>query len=267
MNSFEATAENASRLLMKAVNPRTSPYSDKEYARLLRLYADEGDFQELVKGIATGLGLRILFASDYGMVLGVSDMDSRFALRLGDLNRHFQNEDKGAIMLVMLVVTVAFFPTAEALEDEDYGRGEFLRPEQLVELIAQYLHEAQERSQAEESKREDVEGLESGEGYVSALDDLFAPSWRYLESLPLKKPEELRASKGSREGLVRHVLNFYQEHNLVEIHEVEGGLRVTATERFRHQARELFGHELFQYVMDLKQQRSEATAKQGGGER
>lgn len=231
----EWTSEDAARLIATALNPKASPITNNDYASLLRLMNDEPEFRRHVNEIATGLGLRIYYADDYGCVLGVTDKESRFALKLGNLRESFANEDTAALVIVMTVVIVAFFPTAEALEDEEYGQGEFITLHQLVNLLNQYLFEASKHAEDEEPNA------------------MLAKGWRYLNELPAKKPNEQRSSKKSREGLLRHVLNFFSEHGFVTITEEDEQLRVFFTKRLRVQARDLLGNHLFIYLLELRE--------------
>ncbi|WP_419783486.1 DUF6063 family protein [Maridesulfovibrio sp.] len=231
------SAGDAARLIGIALNPKASPLQNRDYADLLQLMSDEPEFRQLVDEVALGLGLRVYYADDYGCVLGVVDKSSRFALKLGDLREHFTTEDTAALMILMTVVIVAFFPSIEALEDDDYRNNEFINMDGLVNILNQYLADAAKRSEGED------EGPEQ----------MLAKGWRYLEKLPPRKPDMQRVNKGSREGLLHHVLNFFQEHAFVTMREEEEQLRVTPTKRLRIQARELLGNHLFTYLFEMRE--------------
>ena len=228
------TAKDAATLIGIALNPKASPMQNKDYADLLRLMSDEPEFRKLVDQIAGGLGLRVYYADDYGCVLGVTDKDSRFALKLGDLREHFGGVDTGALIILMTVVIVAFFPTVEALDDDDYRNNEFISLDGIVDILNQYLTDASNRSESLDEEP----------------DMMLAKGWRYLEKLPPTQPEIQRMNKGSREGLLRYVLHFFQEHDFVVIHEEEHQIRATPKKRLRIQARQLFGNRLFSYLFD-----------------
>lgn len=234
----EWTPEEAARVISIALNPKASPMQNtvqgKEYERLLHLMRDEPEFRRLVENIARGLGLRICHADDYGCVLGITDKDSRFALKLGDLREHFAGEDTAALIIVMTVVIVAFFPSIESLEDEDFRNNEFITLNGLVDILNHYLADAAARSGAEDE----------------APDQMLAKGRRYLDKLPVRRPDEQRVNKRSREGLLRHVLNFYLEHDFVTVRDEEEQVRITPKKRMRIQARELLGNRLFTYLME-----------------
>ncbi len=245
------TTRDAARVISIALNPKASPMQNRDYARLLRLMSDEPEFRQLVKDIADGLGLRIYYADDYACVLGIRDRDSRYALKLGDLREHFGGEDTAALIILMTVVIVAFFPSVESLEDEDFLNNEFIPLGGLVDILNQYLAAAAARAGTED------EGPEQ----------MLARGWRYLDRLPVRKPDEQRINKKSREGLLRHVLNFYQEHDFVTLREEEDQLRITPKKRMRIHARELLGNQLFTYLMELgeKTESPDATPETEGG--
>lgn|GEM_PF-6245880 len=251
MSTLECTVENAATLIAKALNPKASPTRDVEYEQLLKLYVNDHEFKGLAENIARGFGLRIYEGSEYGMVLGLFNKESPFAFKLTELSRHFQNEDSGAIIIVMIVVVIAFFPTDESLEDEDYGLGEFIRIDQLVDLLGEFLQQAKDRDRGEDME----------------VDEMLTKSWRVIDQLPIKKPNEQRAVKGSREGLIRHVVKFFEEHGFVEVHgqEVEE-TRITITQRFRVQASELLSNRLFEYMLTLRDQRDRRGVQVDGAE-
>lgn len=243
------TAKDAARVISMALNPKASPMQNMEYARLLRLMGNEPEFRQLVKEVAEGLGLRIYHFDDSGCVLGVWGKESRFALKLGDLREHFGGEDTAALLILMTVVIVAFFPSRESLEDEDFRNNEFITLNDLVNILNHYLASAAARSETEDEVPE----------------QMLARGWRYLDKLPVRKPDELRMSKKSREGLLRHVLNFYSEHDFVAVHEEEEQLRITPKKRMRIHVRTLLdsNNELFSYLMDLGQSAPEPPKNTG----
>jgi hypothetical protein len=239
----EWTTEDAARLIGIALNPKASPMQNREYERLLHLMSDEPEFRRLVEDVARGLGLRIYHADDYGCVLGITDKDSRFAIKLGDLREHFAGEDTAALIILMTVVIVAFFPSIESLEGEDFRNNEFITLNNLVDILNHYLADAAARS-----------GVEDEEP-----DQMLAKGRRYLEKLPVRKPDELRISKRSREGLLRRVLNFYLEHDFVTVREEEEQVRITPKKRLRIQARELLGNRLFTYLLETGMQAGDSA--------
>lgn len=239
----DSTIENASVLIEKALNPKNTSMRDAEYAALLRLYQEDMDFKAMVDDDAKGRKLEIYRANDYGMVLGLANAESNYALRLGSLNRHFQGEDTGLVLIAMLVVAVAFFPSAEALEDEEYGLGEFIRLDQLMSLLGQYIQDARKRNQSN--------------NVMDRVEPMFTQCWRKLESLPPTLPgtssdAKSRPNKGSHEGLLRHALAFYERSGFVQLVESEDSVRITATQRFRVQASVLFGHIIYNYFIELQ---------------
>jgi hypothetical protein len=144
----------------------------------------------------------------------------------------------------MTVVIVAFFPTIESLEDEGFRSNEFISLDGMVDILNQYIAAAAARSGAED------EGPQP----------MLAKAWRYLDKLPIRKPDEQRMSKKSREGLLRHVLKFYELHDFVATRNEEEQLRITAKKRMRIQARELIGNELFIYLTELGGKTPETSA-------
>lgn len=231
METLSATPRNASRLILKALMPRPNPHRDDEYRELLRLYAGNYDFRELTKEIAYGFGLKIIYGTQFGLILGATGTDSRCAVKLTDINPYFSEVEKGVILITMIIMTIAFFPTAQDLEDIDFAP----KPREISDVLY-VLNRYIERFNLDQN--DDPE----------STDDILKPGWRVLAKLP-EDDEAQSKKKDTRAGLLRIVKKFLVKHGFIEV-DINGDVEMmNATKRFQYHARELLVHDMFEWLI------------------
>lgn len=234
METLSATPRNASRLILKALMPRPNPHRDEEYRELLRLYAGNYDFRELTTEIAYGFGLKIIYGTQSGLILGAMGTDSRCAVKLTDINQYFSEVDKGVILISMIIMTIAFFPTAQDLEDIDFAP----KPLEISDVLY-VLNRYVERFNLDQD--EDPESTK----------DILKPGWRALAKLP-EDDEAQSKKKDTRAGLLRIVKNFLLKYGFIEV-DTNGEVEMmNATKRFQYHARELLFHDIFEWLITHK---------------
>lgn len=225
------SSREASCLIYKALSVHNSPASDAEYRELLARYRADKEFAEQVHGVAAGLQLTILDVSERGLVIAPNGKESRFAIRLSDMRKSMNEDQKVALVLAHLAIGAVFFPTTDFLEDE--GRTPF--PATLGQMRDKLTGVTQRLSEAADSDDYPTEELR--------------PGWSLLKSLPTAIPEAERASLSSVEGIVRLVLNRMLEYGLVrkeDKDDIDEKATFTPTHQLRVQLRELTLPRLFQ---------------------
>jgi len=132
MNELANNAYSAGILLRLALNPKATPYQDKEYANLLHELNTNPSFRIIFENLAEGLELEILDYGNHGVVLAGKEK-SPFAYRMVDYRGKLSVEDRVCHGLVQLAIACYCYPTVEALDQDD----EVLRPrfstDQVVE--------------------------------------------------------------------------------------------------------------------------------------
>jgi hypothetical protein len=232
----KATANNAARLISKALAPRPNPTRDEDYRELLRLYADDYEFKNVVDGVALGLELKILYGTSHGMVLGTLGKDSRCGVRLTDINTYFGNTDKAALIICFSIMTIAFYPTAQDLDDQDFNP----QP-QLISDIVYVLNGFIERFSMDR------------EGDPESEQEFLSPGWRFLSILPDSPDGKKKGGKSSKAGLLYSVAKFLETYGYLEIDEREDGPTLNATLRYKIHAKELMFSEIFMWLVENKE--------------
>ncbi|WP_028570898.1 hypothetical protein [Desulfonatronum lacustre] len=230
---YDPTAGNAARLIHKALAPRPNPHRDDVYRGLLKLYAENTDFQLLVNNIAYGFELKVLYGTSYGLVLGAMSKDSRCSVRLTEINNYFSEVDKAALVICFAVVTMAFFPTAHDLEDPDFTP----KPHLLDDILFHLKGFIDRFANKEKSDPESV-------------DKIMKPGWRFLAELPDGEPDSKSGSKFTKSGLLQIVARFLRNYGFLEVDEEDGLVIYNATQRYKIHARELLFSEIFLWILD-----------------
>jgi hypothetical protein len=219
-------AYHAARLVAFGMRLKLRPAHDSEYENLVRRWYAEPPFRDTVVSIAEAFGMRVLAVdSVQGLVLGAQS-GSLFAQSLTSIRNQFKREDANALALVMIGMVAVLYPTAADLEFEE----ESLRQANLSDMRETIVAICRRLEMA--AKAGDAETAELG------------PGWRHLLSIPeLNDAKGVKAGKdrarpSSVEGLIRMVLNLWEENALVQIRETDAQVRVTAMPRLRLQIAE-----------------------------
>ncbi len=106
----------ASVLIGAGLQRRVRPTDGSEYAALLDRYRTDPDFQELVETVASGLGLEILGAPRFGLVLA-PEPGGPFAMRLGDFREGMTVEERMVAGLILLGLAAYAYPNEVDLDD------------------------------------------------------------------------------------------------------------------------------------------------------
>lgn len=233
--STDGRAFKASRLLYKALQTGKSPKLDLEYRDLLATFRAEPDFQKLCSEIANGLELQILDVTERGIVIAPSNPNSRFAYGLSDIKTGMSDPEKCALVLAHVAIAAVFFPTTEALDNE-----EFVPAPQSIAKFRDALYQL-------------AKHLES-----ATITDEFAlehlrPGWDMIARSTMGIPGKSRASVASIEGIVKLAVNSLRQGGLLKDHlgsEDEVHKTYTPTFRFRTQLRDFALGNLYELVRE-----------------
>ncbi|MFZ5477570.1 MAG: hypothetical protein ACOZNI_12410 [Myxococcota bacterium] len=236
MISQGSVGEDAGRLITCALTPRARPAAMPAYAELMRRYREDAAFRVLVDGVARGLGLQILDASEHGLVLGAT-ADSVFGLKLADYRQTLTAEDRVVHGMIQLAIAAWCYPTAAALDDPEG----VVVPVSVHEVV-QYLREV-----CEQLARRAEQDPEIG---TPELRD----AWRaILERAETRGTPDHRRTAGTLNGMVEHALERLAERGLLRREGDANGGTWRALRAYRVQVRELGAHVAFQLVRQAGQ--------------
>jgi hypothetical protein len=204
-------AYDAGRLLgfaLRSQNPMTS----KEYAELLRRYDEDSTLRIGVDGICDGLGMRILYAGQFGLIVTPSDA-SPFRMTADNYKSGMAPEERILNGLIQVAIAAYSFPRAETLAQDHDVQPAPLTAQKLAEYLRGFA-EAEQRRAADASP----DHVESEERRV----------WRQVLALALtKETASGRESSRSLTGMCRYGLEYLAGQGLMRlVDEVEVLTRV-----------------------------------------
>ncbi len=226
-------AQKAVLLLNKGLSPRASALQgDVDYRQLLAHWHANPEFRQLVNDLAPMLGVRVIDALDFAIVLAPSGADSVFAATLTDLRQDLGEMRRGALALVHIAIAATFFPTSAALTgaQDDFAEVS-ATPARVAAVLRGHC------GHLEAKAGDDPDLAEAG----------LAEAWRELARLPEASPDgSQRAGLRSLAGMVKLVLNQLEGHGMVQTLDTAEGETYIPTPRYRLQVRELAANELFE---------------------
>lgn len=215
-------------LLRWALTPRSRPSQSTEYRGLVARLQQDAAFAHRFDALVDGLGLFVLAADDYGVVLGCRD-ESPFAIRLGDFRTAMRADDRVVYGLVVLALGAWCFPRAVELDAFGEGARRVSVPEltrYLVELAEQLEGKVEEDSEADHPE--------------------LRSAWRLvLEGAHEKATADGRRTATTLAGKVKYTLEFLAGHGLLV---ADGEESFRTTRALRTQLRELAANEAFALV-------------------
>lgn len=207
MSTEAERAVEAGRLLAYGLQPRLRPARSEDYAALLRRYRDDVQLRTMVDGVAAGLGLAVLDADDYGLVLAATE-ESVFAWHLDNYRRDMGVEERLLHGLVHLGIAAYCYPTAESLDPEE---------ERVVRTVS--------AAAAERDLRDTCQRLEErlgGEDVPAASPELERALNAYLAQ-PATREAKIRARKTTL-AMVQFALDrLTQQGLLAKVSDADGG--------------------------------------------
>lgn len=235
---------DAGRLLALGLSPQRRPSSEPDYARLLRRWLDDPLLERVTRDLASGLGLRLIDVSDYGVTLGATP-ESPFSLTVADYRAGLSAEERLIHGLVQVGLAAYLYPRAEDLEAE----GDVRRV--TVRELDRFLREA---CQALVDRHPAVADPPAERG---ELEDAFRV---YLRWPAARETADARRAAKTTLGVIAHALARLAEAGLLRRSGDEDGGAYQALQRYRVQVRELAAHEA------LRALRGAAPARAAGAQ-
>lgn len=221
----------ASALIGAGLQRRMRPTDGSEYAALLDRYRTDADFQELVETIASGLGLEILGAPRFGLVLA-PEPGGPFAMRLGDFREGMTVEERMVAGLILLALAAYAYPNEVDLDDPTVRSVEIGRLEKFLRGAVGPIVDS------------------------PATDDVATNAAQRYDAMPelLVTEKTGRRKKGCSLRAIEDVMDWLVEQgmardmsrtmNAVDTYQI--------TDRFRLQVAELAGDAAFTVLRDLR---------------
>lgn len=240
--NIESSVKNAALLVNMAIPAVENPSSNSQYRQLLRLARANPEFSKHVHEICAGMGLEVFDLSEKGLVLGVNNPSSKFALRMADLREKGGTEVRAGLLLAMMAVCAAFYPTSDRLEDDGYT------PHPVSAKDCASILAIMAKSMADKFAAEGDDKSKQGQAYL------------LLSGLPEVVPGAQRASPNSLIGLVTIALNRLCHFGLIRLHRGddadEARSLYSSTHRLRINLRADALHKLLQLSQDANAQAS-----------
>jgi hypothetical protein len=200
MNNLANTAHDAGRLLGFAVRCQ-NPATSKEYIELLRRYEEDPILREIVNGMCSGFGLRIIDVGKYGFIVTATEA-SPFRLNADDYKGAMTAEDRILHGIIQVAVAAYSFPLAETLAQDDD-----VQPAHVTAAtLAKYLRDFAEAENAKIAQSPDHEETEEKR------------AWRVVLAQALtKETAARRESARSLTGMCRYALEYLEKHGLMRV--------------------------------------------------
>lgn len=189
-------SHDAARLLQWALRPGEHPVRNDDYRELLERYLDRLEFRELVKSIASGLGLEIVGVPDrrYSLVLA-PQTDSVFAMRASDYRPTTTYSEDNRLLdgLIQVAIAATVYPRATDL----LGDPMQVRNPVTVNEIETTLRQIVERM--DETARDKPDPVADG----------FYEAWRvYKHRLAARETKDNRAPSWTTPRMIEYALEF-----------------------------------------------------------
>lgn len=223
-------ARDLGLLLRWSLTPRSRPSQSVAYQQLVKRLQQDAGFANRFDELVDGLGLFVLSADDYGVILGCRD-ESPFAIRLGDFRTAMRSDDRVVYGLIVLALGAWCFP--RAVELDEFGEG--ARRVTVTELTHYLVQLAEElESHAEEDSEADHPELRA--------------AWRLvLEGAHEKATADGRRAATTLAGKVKYTLEYLAGHGLLV---ADGDEAFRTTRALLTQLRELAANEAFALVRE-----------------
>jgi len=211
---------------------------------LVRAYHDDPEIQRAVADICSGLGLRLLDVSEYGVVLG-SATGSPFGLTVQAYQDNLSGDERLLHGLVHVGLAAYLYPRPEELEAEAD-----VRQVTATELDA-FLRELCEIAARKAPEKSDAPAQ------FPDLDNAFRVFLRWPAT---KETESGGRGRHTRQAIITRVLEKLTEHGLLQPVRSESGTIYKALRRYRIHVRALAAHEALQVLRQIREQQPVAVS-------
>jgi hypothetical protein len=222
--------ENAAELIGFALRkPFISPSRDGgQYSELLNTFHTSGEFADIVKSVASGLGLRILDANDSGLFLAVTADESPFRAKLESINSNLLAVNTRQMFgLALTTIAAIYYQTSSTLVEE-------MAPSTTVYQV---------RDELLNIARARMEEINNGHEGFFDIDE----ACKAVVDLPVTgSTKKGRQKNNTLTRLIQQAFDFLRDEGFVQD---RGNGEYTAYSRFRIHMREFMALEAFEVVM------------------
>lgn len=215
------------------------------YSELINFFHANSEFAEIVRSIASGLGLKILDANDNGLFLAATGEDSPFRAKLESINTSLLQVDLRQIFgLALTTIAAMYYQTSTSLLED-------MAPSTTVYQVREELLNI---------ARTRIEDIKNGDEDYSDIDE----ACKVILELPLTgSTEKGRQKNNTLTRWIQIAFDFLKDEGFVKD---RGDGEYTAYSRFRVHMREFMALEAYETVANiLKRQELDALEKQGEG--
>lgn len=200
--------------------------------------------QRAMADICSGLGLRLLDVSEYGVVLG-STAGSPFGLTVQSYQENLSGDERLLHGLVHVGLAAYLYPRPEELEAETDVR------QVTVPELDNFLRELCEVAAKKAPEKSDA---------PAQFPDLENAFRVYLRWPATKETESGGRGRHTRHALITRVLEKLTEHGLLQPVRAEPATIYKALRRYRIHVRALAAHEALQILRELRTRPAEAQS-------
>ena len=226
---------DAGRLLRFALTPKLRPSQQPAYAELVERLRTHAPFEATFRTLLEGMGLILLAADEYGVVLGCQE-EGPFAMQLGDFRSGMKRADRLVYGLLQLAIAAWCFPRAEDLSASDAGLKRV-----PIRLFTGWLIDLCEQLEAECERDPEVGSPELRE------------AWReVLRRAEARQTATGRRGAGSLSGMVQYSLELLEKQGLMRQDSDDEGGTWKTTRAYRIQVRELAANQAFTLLRSMK---------------
>ena len=240
-NKYDAT--DAARLIALGMRPKQLPARDLVYADLVRRFAADDAFADLVKAVAEGLGIAVLAVTPASGAVLAAREESVFELKIDEYARRAaltsRGVDKVIHALAHLAVAALAFPRPDDLVNDTYiGRVAVEQVDAMVREAGRILDQQSAESELNNDPLETAPDLER--------------AWRAYTRRPAAgATRDGRLSPDSTLGMVAKAVRFLAEQGFLVLVSDEGGGTYRTTPRYQVQVRELAANSAFRELLSL----------------
>jgi hypothetical protein len=221
----------AAALIGAGLQRRLRPTDGSDYAAMLDRYRTDPDFQELVGTVADGLGLEILGAPRFGLMLAPV-AGSPFAMRLTDFREGMTVEERLVAGLIILGLAAYAYPNEVDLDDPAVRSVEIGRLEKFLRGAVQPIVDS------------------------PVTDDVASNAAQLYDAMPelLVSEKTGRRRKGCSLRAIEEVMNWLVEQGMARdmARTLNAVDTFQLTDRFRIQVAELAGDTAFTVLRDIR---------------
>lgn len=198
--------------------------------------------QRAMADISSGLGLRLLDVSEYGVVLG-STAGSPFGLTVQSYQENLSGDERLLHGLVHVGLAAYLYPRPEELEAETDVR------QVTVGELDNFLRELCEVAARKAPEKSDA---------PAQFPDLENAFRVYLRWPATKETESGGRGRHTRHALITRALDKLSEHGLLQPVRAEPATIYKALRRYRIHVRALAAHEALEILRELREGPAEA---------